>query len=416
MQEWLFAPPLLGLLGGAVWGWTRRVDALDVLRHVEQKLELHERLSTAHLLQHSLNPSEPMHLRQIADANERAGSVQIARALPLWPAPRRIWAAPAVSLAAYLLWFLPTLPAFQTPQKRAERAQVARQGERLVKVAKQLEREAAQKNLPQSQDAARKLAKLGEEMRRGNLSQQKAFAKAAKLTEEIKRQQQQAAQQTEGERAKSLAEAAWQLEKAANGQKAQSEGENGKQKNPLTPPANDPNTKQNQQKGQQGKPSGAQKAAEQIQKALAKSDTASLSEQLSRLADQTQAGQPESKNEQAELGEKVEALSKALQDTRLDSASQPLAEAAQALKQGDLAKASAKMREASRKITESAQSQADKKALQDAANALSPGSESAESPEGESGDQTGEADAFNQNGEIAKGHRHTKECLQPGGT
>ncbi len=158
----LALPPLLGLLAGALWGMTRRVRALDVARLTEQRLDLKERLSTAVALAPLRAAADVLLLaRQIADAEAHAArGLDLRAALPL-RLPRRGWAALATLLAVFFWWFLPTLPSFQTPRARAERAAVRRAGERLVRVAEALETEAAARKLDRPRLAGPEGAALG---------------------------------------------------------------------------------------------------------------------------------------------------------------------------------------------------------------------------------------------------------------
>lgn len=428
-EEWLIAPPVAGLLLGVLWGATRAVPPLAVLRFLEEKLDLKERLSTAHALGLGASANVDSDFAARVQADAEAFTPQgdsLKKALPFFPVPRRVYAALTAALATFLLWFLPTLPLFQSAATRAENASLKREGERLVKIAKAMEKDASTKKLDKARDAAKKLQALGQEMQKGRMTHQKALMKAAKLTDEMKKAQEQAAQQS-GQ--KSLPSAARELDKAlksmdAAGKMGQNApGKDGAKLNPPdgSGPKDQPNSGKDRKNNKDGKPSASQDAMKKSQQAMAQNDTPSLAEQLSKLADAAQKGEPGDKAGQEKLGKQLEALSKALKGTSLDKASQPLQEAAEAMKQGDMQKAAEKLREAARKVAESAKQGQESDAMQKMAEALAEGQSgnvSENSEMGDGGEGQGENDAFGKDGQKkeAKGHVHTAECLKPGGT
>jgi hypothetical protein len=418
--EWLFLPPVIGLIAGVIWGVTRPVPALALLRHLETHLDLKERLSSAFLL--SDKESDPFVLRQRTDAEAHtATESDLRNALPFTPLPRRVYFAGATTLAAFLLWFLPTLPAFQSPAERAEKASLKRDGERLIRIAKKMETEANTKQLETAKQAAAKLAKLGEEMKKGRLSQQKAMMQAAKLSEELKEAQKALANQTAE---KSLATAGQEMRQAMASAQGMSQpnsatdSKNANAKNNLNAPQNA--KAQEVKDGKDSKKlSESQKAMSQAANAMSQNNAPSLAEQLSQMADLAQQGKPGDGAERQEMAEQLAALAKALKGTSYESASQALQEASEAMQSGDMGQASQKLREAARKINEAAKGAQTAEAMQKMASALS-GQQDGEAMEGagfeESGEGEGENDAFSADGQLKDGHVHTAECLQPGGT
>lgn len=414
--EWLLAPPLIGLAVGALWGATRAIPPLALLKLLETRLDLKERLSTAHILAPTSDSTDPFVVRQIADAEAHAATgADLKKALPLLPIPRRVYYAGASVGAAFLLWFLPTLPVFQSPAERAEKASLKRDGERLVRIAKKLEAEAQNKKLDKAQNAAAKLAKLGEEMKRGRLTQQKAMMKAAKLTEELKAAQQAAAQQSSP---KSLPSAAREMQKALsaaqmNSSSNSADGQKPNDANQLNAPQNSPNDKNKNAK------SAAQQAMNKAVQAMSQNSSPSLAEQLSKMADLAAQNEPGNQQGREQMANQLSALADALKGTSFEKASQALKEASEALKSGDMSRASEKLREAARKVQDSAKSGEESNAMQQMAQALA-GQQDGQAMEGEgfseSGEGAGEDDAFGKDGAMKAGHKHTAECLQPGGT
>jgi tetratricopeptide (TPR) repeat protein len=418
---WLL-PTLCGTALGALWGVSRPVSPLALARLTEQKLDLQERLSTALSLSHRGDKADAWTARQLADAEAHASALDLRAALPLTPLPRTAWAALGLCAVAAGLWFAPNLPVFQSPEQRAERAAVKKEGERLVRVARALERDAGAKKLDQTHKAAVRLAELGKQMQSGRLPRRKALMKAAKLTAEMRAQQQALASSASlpgGD--KSLARAGKELEKALENaenapKNAATNGAN------LTPPVGAGGTPN--PKNAATSAAAPQKAMEQARQAMANNDAPSLAEQLSKIAEAASKGEPGDAAGREKLAKQVGALGKALEGTSLQPAAPTLKKAADALQRGDNAEAAKHLREAAKKINEAQSKSADAKALQEMANALrGKGDQSGENGEASEGTQladasTGEgaADAFSPEGLKKQGHVHTNECLQPGGT
>ena len=409
-EEILLLPPALGLLAGVAAAFLKRVTPLDVARLTEQRLDLKERFSTALTLTSA--GDDPLIRRQIADAEAHAArGVDLNAALPL-ALPRPVWAALTVTLAVLLAWFLPTLPFFLSTKERTERAAVKREGERIQRVAKALEREAAAKKLTQTRQAAKQLGALGRELQRGQLNKQKALMKVAKLTQQMQKTQQAMAA---ANAPKSLPAAGKELQQALDGAKATPK--EGAQKK--TDTLNAEGDAKNKSGSQSGAPT--QQAMRKMQAAMQNGDVPSLAEQLSRLAQMAQQGQPGDKKGREQMAKQLEALSQALKGTSLDKASEPLKQAAEAMKQGELAEASRQLQEASRRVAEAQRSKEDAEGMRQVAQAMQQQGEQAgagsegETP-GDNGEGEGENDAFGKDGKPNKNHKHTGDCTKPGGT
>jgi hypothetical protein len=145
----------------------------------------------------------------------------------------------------------------------------------------------------------------------------------------------------------------------------------------------------------------------------------SLAEQLSRLAQQAQAGQPGDKAARDKVAQQLSQLAEALKGTSLEKASAPLAQAADAMKNDEMPQAAQQLQEAARKVAESAKKSEDGAAMRQMANALASGQtgEGAEGePPGDTGEGQGDKDAFGKDGKPREEHQHTAACRQPGGT
>ena len=284
--------PAFGLFLGAAWGAAWRITPLAALRYADLRLGLQERLSTAAAAYLSpaswTNPDWAD--RQKQDAQTAAASADVKSVVSLRPLPRPVPASLGVFAAAFLLWFLPTLPLFQSAQTRAEHKAVQAQGERLVRLAKALDKEAGKKNLPEAKKAALQIAALGKQLQKSSMTKQKALMKVAKLTAAMKQAQMSLAAQTGVP--KSLPGAGKDLAQAlANAQATPKQNDkDGKVGLNAPPPGADSKA------GANAKTSvaGAQNA-QKMQQALAQNNPLSLAEQLGKMASDAEQGNPATK-------------------------------------------------------------------------------------------------------------------------
>ena len=398
-------PPLSGAILGGLFGASKRVDTLAVARLLDDRLDLKERLSTSVALGGVTD--DPFTLRQREDAETHAAAdlAAVARAVPLTPLPKHAYIAIGLTLAVFLAWLLPTLPAFQSAAQKAQKAATQREGERLVRIARELGKQADAKKLDGAKAAAKKIEELGKEMQRGKIPRQKAMMKLAKLTEEMKAAQQAAAAQSSP---RSLPAAGRDLEKALASANALPKSDSGEQqadpKDGLKmPPADGQNGVKNAQSGKAN--AQTDHAVKKSQEALAQNDAPSLAEQLSKLADQVARGEPKDAAGRERLAKQMEAMAKALEKTSLSKASEPLEQAAEQMRAGKMPEASEQLREAARRAQEGARQEQDAEALRQSADALMNGDPAEASPgetPGDQGEGQGEGDAFDEDGN-AKG-------------
>ncbi len=357
-----FLPPGVGLTAGTLWGGTRHLQPFAAARLIEERLDFKERLSSALAL--LSGTEDAFSLRQRADAEAHAKKIDPTMVVPLTPIPRRVVAALAAAVAVFLVWLLPTLAPFQSPSARNDRIQVKKEGERLVRIAKAIDRTSGAKKLEASRKAASQLAKLGTQMQTGRMPRRKALIKVAKLTGQIKQSQKNLAAQTGDPNSlgagKSLPSAGRDLQKALDA--AQKSGS----MQGLTPPA---------EKGKSSSsPNGQKKLADAAmqasQKALSENNISSLAEQLNKIADTVARGEPKEAKVRQAMAAQLDALSKALQGTQLEDTSAHLAEAAKSIQSGDMPRAAEKLREAARKAAEAGAKTEDAQALAQMAQAL----------------------------------------------
>ena len=399
----LAAPPLAGVLAGAAWGAVWKISPLAALRYADTRLGLHERLSTAasaYLAPAAWTNSEWAE-RQKEDARVSAQTADARAIVPLRPLPRPALWALGVALAAFLVWFLPTLPLFQSAQTRAEHKAVQAQGERLVRLAKALDKDAGKKKLPEAHKAALAIAALGKQLQKSGMTKQKALMKVAKLTAAMKQAQMSLAAQTGVP--KSLPTAGKDLAQAlANAQATPKQSKDDQKNGGLNAPP--PGTDAKAGNGKTSA-SGAENA-KKMQQALAENNPPSLAEQLGKMAADAEQGKPGDKAGQEEMAKQVAALADALKNTSLSAASAPLQKAANALQKGDLQAAAKALREAAKKIGAAQSKSADAEAMQKMAQALGQSATGQDGQEGAQMDGTGEGegkgDAFGKNG-LKKG-------------
>jgi tetratricopeptide (TPR) repeat protein len=354
-------PPIIGIIAGILWGATRHLQPFAAARMIEQSLDLKERFSSALAL--ASQTADAFSLRQRADAEAHAKDVDPTAVVPLTPIPRRAVAVFTAVLAAFLIWLLPTLPPFQSTKVRNDRALVKKEGERLVRIARTVDKTPGTKKLEETRKAASQLAKLGSQMQTGRLHRRKALIKVAKLTDQIKQAQQKLAAQSGDPNSlganKSLPSAARDLQKALDAAQKSNAGQGLKT-------AAETGKDSSSHEGQKQ----ANTAMQAAQKALLENNSPSLAEQLNKLADTVGRGEPKDTGGRQSLAAQLEALSEALKGTRLEKASEVLAEAANAMRSGDLQKAAEKLREAACKAAEAGAKSEDAQALSQMAQAL----------------------------------------------
>ncbi|CEK13028.1 hypothetical protein [Chthonomonas calidirosea] len=351
---WLeFGPILLGLFIGAAVALLPRLSTLSVARLTEQRADLKERLSSAIALEtsDSMSPFFPA-LRD--DAERHAASVDLKAIYPL-RIPRTFW----LSLLALALLagvtLLPSLPLFWSKEKKAEMNEVKKEGVRIVRLAQQAEKEATQKHLPMTKQAAEELKKLGTKMREGKLDKVHAMVAMNKLTQKLAEQQRRLAAQKQNaaqaqQAAQQLKQSLQKLDKqlqqrqqvlqrmAANQQMnpnnalrngQQARQQHGAQKNGLD--ALKKHAEQMQQlKKELASLQKMQQALQAMQQALQMQNSQAMQQamqQLSQLAQQSM-GNPQLAQQ---MGQQLQSLAQALQLAGLNRTAQQLAQIAKML-------------------------------------------------------------------------------------
>jgi hypothetical protein len=301
--EWLPAVLGLAVVVGAVIGWTRRVTALETARLADQRLSLRERLSSG-LAFLETPERDPLVAAQIEDAARHSARLEPRVAFPYrLPREARFLAATLLALLAVL--FVPEIPFLQSPQARAEKAAMRREGEKLQRLAK----EVSGRKTPTNGDVAKRVAenmrKLGIAMERGRVNKKQAMLASNKLTRELREAQRRLAADglgpKAGSAAKPLDQAAMQMQQAADARNS-------------------------------GNATAGQRSLAEMARALQQRDFEAAARVLSALGDRLKSGEmseAEARDAAATLGKMAEAL----KGTDLDKVSKELQEALKQLEQ-----------------------------------------------------------------------------------
>jgi hypothetical protein len=354
--HWLRAdwPILLSGIAGAfiigwLWGRFRPLADFDIARACETRLSLKERLSSAVCLE--ISASElPLVAALVEDASCHLLPLQPELVFPRkFSRPAKHFLGALLLLAAVII--LPELSLFHSAGARRERAELRRQGTRLV----ELSREMAKAPLPADKKAlqlqiAHNLKTLGKDLQAGRLDRKQALLKLDKLEEQIAQAEKNILNPSAS---KSYANAALQmqtgqqaLDKARFAQRADLLAKIADAKSGKGPQLSAEQMKALEKLAENLAASPSQQLLEMdeslaalIAELLAKGDTQQALEIMQKLAEKLQDDQtlkqltPE---ELKQLAEELKQLAESLKDTDLDALAKELLETAKALERGDL--------------------------------------------------------------------------------
>lgn len=326
------------LLLGALHALLPRLSDLDVARLTEGRADLKERLSSAvefHRL--GVSPAEPFYGEQLTDANLHAAGVDIKK---LFPAriPRQLVLGLILCLALFLVALLPNLPAFWSPQKKADMAEVKTMGIQLLKVAEDKEKTADQQKLDETKKAAAEARKLAEAMKHNKMDKKESLIAMQKLTHKMEEQQRkmadQQAQKPLDQAGKELKKSMEQMQKdveQARKDKEAQDAQKSLQKQDPKQPGQKPGEKPNEQMQKQSEAMKmAQQAMQQMQQAMANQDMQKMQQAMDQMAKAMQQGSM-SKQEMQQMQQSMQQLAKALANTQMNMSAQDLQKLAQAM-------------------------------------------------------------------------------------
>lgn len=299
----------------------RPLRSLDVARLTERRAGLKERLSSAvEFRAQGVDASEPFYREQFADAERHAGALELRTLYPLH-LPRTFGAGLAAALAVFLLYYLPTLPAFWTPQKKKDAAAVKQQGLAITRLAEDTEKAAEAKNFEATRKAAAEARKIGEAMRQNRVDKKEALVRMQKLTKQITETQRKMAEKLPS---KSLDTSHSEYKKSLD--MLQREIAESRQQKQLA--STDPQKLQKQTKSLQE----MQKTLSSMEQAMRNQDPRAMQQAMEEMAKQMQSGQVP-KEQMQQMQKAMDALSKALQNSAMQDAAKQLQELAKQMQQ-----------------------------------------------------------------------------------
>lgn len=319
VNYWLWLGAIvLGAAAGVAYALLRKLNDLAVALAADKRTGLKERLSTAVVFR-KIDEVGSMESALISDASTQAEKFKAKEVF------RHKFGVPHIAFAACLILFLavvfiPMLPKFQSPQKRAEIEVMKKEGTKLVSIAKGMKKETDPKRA-NLRKLAGKLQKLGMKMETGRMAKKQAMIKTQRLSKEIKQEQDRLAK--ENSKAKSMEQAQAEMRKASQELAKKMAAEMAKKEN--IPP----------QEAMQKLPSD-KRLAELARKEgpLTESERKELEQAVQKYADPN--------NKSAIPSELGEALAKLAQNKDFQKASQLMQKLAQKMNSGKMGKADQK--------------------------------------------------------------------------
>lgn len=321
-------------LAGLVIALAQPLTTRDVARLTDKRTSMRERFASAVEFVRS-GADDPILRRQIQDAGEHAGSLNLRNVYPL-RLSREAGAFVIIAAILFGSFFLPSLPMFWSDEKRQEMEQVRKQGIAIEKVARDSEKSAARDRLDETKKAAADAKKLAQAMKAGKLTKKQTMVQMQKLTAKISQQHKKLAaasapkslQKASEEFKKALAQQNKLAQDVARAKQDQARRADGQKADPNKPA----DQKAQEQLAQQQKPQteAMKKAQEMLQKfaqALADQNAQMQNEALQELAQQMEQGGM-TPQEMQQLQQQLQQLSQALSKTELDEVAKQMAELA----------------------------------------------------------------------------------------
>ncbi len=144
---------------------------------------LKDRLTSALYLRH-LADSDPYIETLVKDATEKCEHVEPKSVYP-WIYPKSWRLSGATALCTLLVFFVPYLGWLESDAARDDRSQLAESGKRLIKLAREVEKNNAKLEIKENKELVDNIAKLGEKMELGKLEKGKALEEMNKLMSEL---------------------------------------------------------------------------------------------------------------------------------------------------------------------------------------------------------------------------------------
>ncbi|MCS6861066.1 MAG: hypothetical protein NZT92_12185 [Abditibacteriales bacterium] len=229
----------------------------------------------------------------VTDAAERSEQLNPRELYPFrFDRPTKFLCLSTLALIAFFL--MPAIDRFQPGDQRAVRKVVKKEGERLQAVAKQVYKEAEEKQLADALRAAKQLAELAKKLQTERLEKKDALLDIGKLAEQVKQMQQESEKDVNPQAMEQLSEA-------------------------LKKEENQMNTQEMQDLAAQLQQQNMQQAAEQMQKLAQKMQQGNLSEQ-----------------EKKKLAEDMQKLAQAMQQAGMQKLARQMQQLVQQMQQQGL--------------------------------------------------------------------------------
>lgn len=313
----------VSLLGALVYAFARPLRTLDVARLTDQRTNLKDRLSSAvEFHAQGVDPNEPFYGEQMSDAVRHAEGVDLKAAYPM-RIPRLFWLGVALAIGLCAAHFVPSLPAFWSPQKKQEVEEVKKTGIAIVKVAQDATKGAEQQDLKETKKAAQEAQKLGEAMQKAKMSKKESLVALQKLTKKMEEAQQKLADQQvrtmeqtrkAGQDFKKSLDQMQKEVQQKRQEEAQREAEQGKNAGQKPGEQNNANGDKNKQQQQSMASKQAQQAMQQMADALANMDKQQQQQAMKKLADALKSGKM-SKEERKQVQKALKQLAQNLKQS-----------------------------------------------------------------------------------------------------
>ena len=317
--DWTVFAVILGvtIVSAIVAALARKLPPLAVAKLTERRADLKERFSSAvEFRAQGITADAPFYAEQFGDAEQYAAGVDLRKLYPV-KLPRTFWGSTVAVLALFLAFYLPTLPAFWSPQQKKDADDVQKQGITLMKLAEDVKKDADKQNLDEAKKAAAEAKKLGEAMRRNQVTKKQALVQMQKMTKKLEEAQKKMAQQLPQ---KGMEQAHNEFKKALDQrQKALAQARKEEEAKGL-------------KKSESPASKEAQKALQNMEKAMAKQNTEEMQNAMQQMAQQLQSGQMNAEDKQ-QMQSAMQDLAKSLENTAMNQTAEQMKALAQQMSQ-----------------------------------------------------------------------------------
>lgn len=208
--RWLVLSLVTGFAIGIVLGLVKRVGEIDVLRSIDRRAELEDRLTTSAEVSQTAVFAQPL----TDDAQAHFGALK-PKALFPWRWSRRDMLVPVPALLAAGLYFFASMPVHLTAEQKQEQAAMKRAAVEIERLAKPLiQPEAGTELTAKEKQLAQELNKLQQDMKTASIEKQPALQKL----NELGRDSEEVAQDRNNQSLKNLENAQAALAKTALGE------------------------------------------------------------------------------------------------------------------------------------------------------------------------------------------------------